>query len=551
MNILRNPVTGKVRRLLWAGIVFTVLLIVAIVELFLKYDGIRVGEKARYLVDSYDWHNAVHQIKLVEDPTEAYLVRRQLIRNATKSIDLSVFLWREDETGLALMQELIAAAERGVRVRLLGDGVFFLREPDKVSAMAQSNPHFELRLYNPLDQRIASLDIGILENLIFDFTAVNHRLHIKILTIDGEQTLIGGRNIGDKYFGQDPEFNFIDRDILMKGPAVADAKDAFELFWQDSRTVTAMKLKDVAASEPNTAWLNQTPRLTIPEEKEVDVDWRTVNRVSVWYDKPGLIGDKSRYDPKLVVDRLAALVGSAQSSVLIETPYLVLGERSRALFHELRSKKPELPILFLTNSLASTDNWQTYAAFQAQLRSMLEDFRFLLYLKKPDSLVERSNGPGTISSLHSKTSIIDEQYTSIGSFNWDPRSGIWNAEIMVVIDDTSLATDLTKYLEPLWSPEASWVVAKRRQPIALEQLDAIGSTIHSTIGEIVGINVWPLTNVSCFELKEGKQPLSPYHPYFHENYQSVTAFPGVSIIDQRRILLNLLQPISGPLTPAL
>lgn len=551
MNIFRNPDTGKTRRLLWAGIVLTVLLIVSIVELFFKYDAIHVGEKARHLVASYDWHNATHQIKLVEDPTEAFLIRRQMIRNAAKTIDLSIFLWREDETGLALMQELIAAAKRGVRVRLLGDGVFFLREPDKVSAMAQSNPNFELRLYNPVNQRIASLDIGILENLILDFTAVNHRLHIKILTVDGEQTLIGGRNIGDKYFGQDPEFNFIDRDILMKGPAVTDAEDAFDLFWQDSRTVTAMKLKDVAASEPNTAWLNQSPRLTIPEEKEVDFDWRTVDKVSVWYDKPGLIGDESRYDPELVVDRLAALVGSAQSSVLIETPYLVLGERTRALFNELRSKKPELPIRFLTNSLASTDNWQTYAAFQAQLRSMLEDFRFLLYLKKPHSLVDRSNGPGTISSLHSKTAIIDERYSSIGSFNWDPRSGIWNAEIMVVIDDTSLATDLTKYLEPLWSPEAAWVVAKRRQPIALEQLDAIGSTIHSTIGEIVGINVWPLTNVSCFELKEGKQPLSPYHPDFHENYRSVTAFPGVSIIDQRRILLNLLQPISGPLTPAL
>ena len=152
MKIFRKPVTGKMKRLLWAGIVLTVLLAIAIAELFVEYDGIHVGKKARHLVASYDWHNAVHQIKLVEDPTEAFLIRRQMIRNATKSIDLSIFLWREDETGLALMQELIAAAKRGVRVRLLGDGVFFLREPDKVSAMAQSSPHFELRLYNPVSK---------------------------------------------------------------------------------------------------------------------------------------------------------------------------------------------------------------------------------------------------------------------------------------------------------------------------------------------------------------------------------------------------------------
>lgn len=181
---------------------------------------------------------------------------------------------------------------------------------------------------------------------------------------------------------------------------------------------------------------------------------------------------------------------------------------------------------------------------------MIGDLRFLLYLKKPFALVERSGPPGTTSSVHGKTIIVDQQLSAVGSYNWDPRSGIWNAEIMVVIDDEPLAVELADYLEPMWSAQHAWVVGKLEHPLGMEQLDAIGSSLHAAISEMIGVNVWPLTNTACYELT-GEKAVSPYDPEFHKQYRSVGSFPLVSMIDQKRILTNLLQPISGPLTPAL
>jgi len=305
----------------------------------------------------------------------------------------------------------------------------------------------------------------------------------------------------------------------------------------------------VASSSPDTGWL-QKPTDDFEIEKKKQPYWREVDRVAVWHDKPGLIGNEDEYNSRLLADKLVALVGGAEHSVIVETPYLVLSERTQTLLEELRRKKPEMPIRFLTNSLASTDTWQAYAGFQNQLRTMLGDLRLLLHLKKPGSLRERSGESSKTSSLHSKTIIVDEQKTAIGSYNWDPRSGIWNAEIMVVIDDTAFAGELKQYMRPLWRPEFSWVVAELQQPIGLEQLDAVGSTVNAILSEIVGVNAWPLTNTACFEYS-GSKVLSPYHPDFHDHYTSVGSYPEVSITARKRILTNLLQPISGTLAPTL
>jgi len=550
LKLIYSSLNKKNKRLLVGGIVLAVLLLAGIVEQqFFEKNEVIIGERAETRIASFPWHDSLHKVMLVHDPTQAFIVRRELIRKAKSSIDMCTFLWRDDDTGIALMQELITAAQRGVRVRLLGDGIFFLRKPPKIAALAQAHPWLQLRLYNPLDNMVASLGPSGLDDLILDFSDINQRLHMKILTIDGEQSLVGGRNVGNEYFGLGKKRNFIDRDILLKGPAVGDINTAFDLFWDNFRTKKAQQLKDAAASTPDAEWLQQSIQLTFPEKKENSEAWKEVENVSVWYDRPGLVGDEDDYNPRLLADRLTALVGAAMDSVLIETPYLILSERTRALFKELRKQKPKMPIRFHTNSLASTDNWQTYAAFQAQLRSLLEELQLLIYLKKPDSLKDRSGPTGT-STVHSKTVIVDNRKTAIGSFNWDPRSGIWNAEIMVVIDDTSFADALTQYIEPLSSPSASWVVAKLQQPIALAQIDAIGSTINSTISEVVGVNIWPLTNAACFE-QTGEKVVSPYDPDFYKNYQSVGSYPEVSIADQKRILVNLLEPIGSSLAPTL
>ena len=419
----------------------------------------------------------------------------------------------------------------------------------KVAAIAQAHPLLDLRFYNPLNNQVASLEPSSLESMVLDFSDINQRLHMKILAVDGKQALVGGRNVGNEYFGLDRKLNFMDRDILIRGEGVNDIGAAFDLFWNDPRTVEAGDLDDVAAGTPDVDWLQRSVEVTIPE-KEVTKSWRVVDRIAVWYDQPGNIGDEDEYDSRLLADRLAALVGAAGQSVLIETPYLVLSERTKTLLENLRRKNPDLPIRFLSNSLASTDTWQAYAAFQSQLRTMLGDLRLLLHLKKPHTLKERAGADADISSLHSKTIVVDRRKSAIGSYNWDPRSGIWNAEIMVIIDDKSFAEELVDYMRPLWSPEVSWVVAELQQPVGLEQIDAIGFSINAIISEIVGINIWPLTNTACFEYTGGRE-LSPYHPEFYNHYRPVGSFPEVPVTARKRILTNLLEPFGGTLAPNL
>ena len=82
-------------------------------------------------------------------------------------------------------------------------------------------------------------------------------------------------------------------------------------------------------------------------------------------------------------------------------------------------------------------------------------------------LQDRAGAIAKVSSLHSKTMIVYRRESTIGSYNWDPRSGIWNPEIMIVIDDTGFAEELVDYMQPLWSPEVSWVVGELQQPIGL------------------------------------------------------------------------------------
>jgi cardiolipin synthase C len=541
---------NKTKFLLIGGSMLILLVVAGVIkQYFFETNEVSVGKVAAGRVAAYQWHESPHQIRLIHDPFLAFNIRRQLIREATEAIDICTFIWRDDETGLTLLQELSAAAARGVKVRLLGDGIFFMREPAKVAAIAQAHPLLDLRFYNPLDNQVSSLDLSSLESMVFDFSNINQRLHMKILVVDGKEALMGGRNIGNENFGLDRELSFMDRDILVQGEGVGDIGAAFDLFWNDSRTVKAIHLDDVAASTPDVDWLRSPVKVPIPE-KRIEKTWRVVDRVAVWYDKPGNIDDEDEYDSRLLADRLAALVGAAEQSILIETPYLILSERTKSLFEELRRKNPDLPIRFLTNSLASTDTWQAYAAFQSQLRIMLGDLRLHLYLKKPDTLKERAGTVTKVSSLHSKTIIVDRRKSGIGSYNWDPRSGDWNAEIMMVIDDKSFAEELVDYMQPLWSPEVSWVVAELQQPVGLEQVDVIGSAITVAISEIVGINIWPLTNTSCFEYT-GDRELSPYHPDFHDHYSPVGSFPEVPVTARKRILTNLLEPFGGTVAPAL
>lgn len=545
---MKSPFSQYKTRLV---ICVTIVTIVAVAYFWKQthYDFV-TGEAARERLEGYEWHDNTHQIRLVNEPIDAYLTRRQMIREAKERIDIATFLWRDDPSSRILFDDLIAACERGVRVRILSDGIFFLRKPGRVKAMAQAHENLEIRLFNPLGNQLASLDVESLDDFGWKLDNTNHRFHIKLFTTDGNQTLLGGRNIGDHYFGFADDYNFIDMDVLIKGSSVEQAETIFQNFWENDETINVLALQDVKEAEPE----SESGPDPIPKrytEGSVGDEWREVERMAIWADRPETIDNIEGYQPGLLADRLAALVGQVEDDLLIATPYLVLSERSHTLLGRLRERNENLQLHFLTNSLAASDNWQTYSAFQAQLQWMLSDYRLLIHLKKPHSLKAWANaGEKVVSTLHTKAWVVDNRWSAIGSFNWDPRSEIFNSEVMAVFDDPDLAEVLRQLLKPLEKPENAWVVAERELPIGLEQLDGLTDLFNEFSSEVVGLRTWSLSNTACYEFV-GDTPLSPYEEGFHQNFKSVGSFPEVESTDKKRVYSTLMEPLSKLIQPAL
>ena len=544
MKISKN--VSKQRFILCLGIVG---ILVAAYVLKTSDYGFVTGEKAKRRLETYTWHEESHQVRPVGTPADAFLTRRKLIQEAEERIDIAVFLWRDDTSGRILFDDLKKACDRGVKVRILSDGVFFLRKLGRVKAMATAHDNLEIRVFNPLEDQLASMDIKSIDNLGWSLDNMNHRFHIKLFTVDGSKTLLGGRNIGDRYFGFANDYNFIDLDLLIQGAAVEQAETIFTQYWESPLTRSVLDLKDVAAAEPV---LKSVPH-PLPErftKGSIGDEWKTVKRMAIWADAPETLDTISGYQPGLLADRLAALLGVVEDNVLVTTPYLVLSERSHDLLQRLREENEDLTLHFVTNSLAASDNWQTYSSFHSQLQWLLEDYRLWIHVKKPHSLREWAGAEESVSSLHTKAWVVDNKLAAVGSFNFDPRSEIFNSEVMAIVDDTAFAGWLREYLAPLHEPENAWVTAKRDLPIGLKQVDTLAEHLSEWASELTGFQAWSLENVSCYEWV-GEKVVMPEHPKFHEYYKAVGPFPEVKEGDKKKILTTLMQPVSELIKPAL
>ena len=165
------------------------------------------------------------------DNDDALRWRLLLADLATRSIDVQYYLWGRDESGRLLLQRLLAAADRGVRVRILVDDMFLL-DSDKGIALLDSHPNVEISVFNPWQVR-GSVVLRALEFLGRAKT-LNHRMHNKLFVADNRVAIVGGRNIGNPYFGLNDGYNFRDLEVIGIGPVVEDISSSFDLYWNDS-----------------------------------------------------------------------------------------------------------------------------------------------------------------------------------------------------------------------------------------------------------------------------------------------------------------------------
>lgn len=387
------------------------------------------------------------------DPHDAFATRVLLARAADRTLDVQYYIWHGDLTGTLLLHELLVAADRGVQVRLLlddnGDAVL-----DGVLAALDGHPRIAVRLFNPFTVRSAKW-LGY----VGDFGRANRRMHNKSFSADAQATIVGGRNVGDEYFGATEGILFADLDVLAVGPAAKDVSADFERYWTSASAHPAADVlpavdaaqRDALRAQAD-ATLHDPKALAYVEALrasqsirallagQLGFEWATTRLVS---DDPAKGLARGR-ESDLLFHQLAEVLGDPVSQVDLVSPYFVPTEAGVAMFAGLAQRGVRVRVL--TNSLAATDVAAVHAGY-AKRRHALLAAGVQLYEMRPtaaDAQKRKKAGPfgSSGSSLHAKTFAVDRARVFVGSFNFDPRSARLNTELGLVIDSPALAAKL-------------------------------------------------------------------------------------------------------------
>ena len=340
-----------------------------------------------------------HYAVMLDGGQDALLARIDMIRSARRSIDLQTYIFDTDDSARLVLDELLGAARRGVRVRVLIDQLAAISDLEILTALSGAHRNFELRVYNPTFGKAKPNYLDYAASVLCCFRRFNQRMHSKLLLVDGSVGLTGGRNYQDSYFDWDAQYNFRDRDVIIAGPATRAMAANFELFWQAYRSRPVERLNDVGrlllhggvpdmpASVP--ARPARVAEFLAQAEDPAQVQSRLV-------DTAMLVGDvhyaadlpqKHRRDQPLESTHAGAelktLIAGARSEVLLQTPYLVLSRPAQDLFRALQERPDPPTVIVSTNSLAATDNPVVYSMSFKYKRRNLRELGFHIYDYKP------------------------------------------------------------------------------------------------------------------------------------------------------------------------
>lgn len=539
-----------------------------------------------------------HLTLLLDRGPDALLARVHLIRSARRSIELQSFIFENDDSGALVLDELIAAARRGVKVRVLLDQLYGLPEPSLQAALSSFHGNFSLRLYNPTFGAARTRRLQFAAGIICCFRRFNQRMHSKLLLVDGEVAVVGGRNIQDRYFDWNSSFNYRDRDVLIAGPVTAAMASNFEAFWQHPRAVPAEQLVDVARLLLGPAEVERSA-LPAPGRQrsqralalaslagDGDAVYRLlspliieVGRVDFFGDGPTKHDVEPGHPAASASVELRRLVAGTRHELLLQTPYLVLSKAARRTFRRLQ-RRPDPPKVWVsTNSLAATDAFPVYAMSHKYKRLYLHDLGFRIYEFKPypvdapinlaatgalgsgyarlpmfgSGAAGSARGPmplkraGVRVGLHAKSMVIDQAVGVVGSHNFDPRSDDLNTESLLVIHDRGFAEALEASIRHDMQPENAWVIVKNPK---LPILSGLSYRLGKLSEKLPIFDLWPFAYASSYELKTGCMPVSPDDPRFAACYHSVGAFPEVNL-SRKSIYTRLLTVFGAGLVPIL
>ncbi|MFC0385322.1 phospholipase D family protein [Muricoccus vinaceus] len=437
-------------------------------------------------------------VSVIRSGLVAFAARAQAARDAVRSLDLQYYAWRNDLTGKVLAREVLRAADRGVRVRLLLDDMYAIGG-ERMLAALDAHPAIEVRLFNPTHWRRFGR-LGLVLELLFGGRHLNRRMHNKAWLADGNLAICGGRNIGDEYFDASDAFNFRDMDLAVAGPAARQAQAVFDRYWHHrlAQPVSAVvpsahrrrgglralaRRFDAACAAPEAApffaGLSDDPgvaRVRAQDPSGVTPVAPTALRIQA--DPPDKASGDALPSEGLAEAILGALRGAEREALLI-SPYFVPGETATALLEAMARRG--LRVSVVTNSLAATDVVAVHGGY-ARYRERLLEAGVGLHELKPSgdegATVFGSRG----ASLHTKAMVIDRARSFVGSFNLDPRSAMLNTEMGVFVDDVAVARQLVEEHARLVDPARSWRV-RRAAPGHLAWTAEVGGELVERRGE--------------------------------------------------------------------
>jgi putative cardiolipin synthase len=386
------------------------------------------------------------------DGIDALAVRLLMARRAEKTLDAQYYLLTNDVVGIAFIDALLQAADRGVRVRLLLDDIL-TSGYDAGMAALDSHPNFEVRIFNPFAARTFRY-----AGSITSVSRINRRMHNKSMTVDNQITLIGGRNIAAEYFGASEDKKFGDLDVLGVGPVVQDISNMFDSYWNHRAAAAVPAFADMP-DDPDAALVQLRARIEqnrkdvrgTPYAKAVagqmDHYINNADKLLTWapyevaVDSPDKSDKQRAAEAASITTPLLKSLQSAENSLTIISPYFVPRKTGIEGFTELQKRGVQVTII--TNSLAANNQKTVHGGYAGSRKPLLKAGA-KIYEVRADADVKGSelvSFGGARATLHTKAFVVDNKQLFIGSFNFDPRSANINTELGVIIRSQKMAED--------------------------------------------------------------------------------------------------------------
>jgi putative cardiolipin synthase len=430
---------------------------------------------ALYVESRLAGHGEQSGFRLLIDNNDALMSRVALADHATHSIDLQYYIYDNDETGRLITQRLLAAADRGARVRLLVDDLDS-GEAEHMLEVLNSHPNIHVRLFNPFNTRNPSL-LSKAAQFVLDGRRLNRRMHNKSFIVDNTVAVVGGRNIGNAYFQDGDNAHFRDLDVIAIGAVVSQASRAFDAYWNDAASFPITAFESTHATPQDLDHLRTTlergTRSLVPSGyaqalPDALPGGAGVERPGQWlWGDAELVADEpekiatSRHDPNLRIGpKLRQTIDTAQHEVLLISAYFVPGGGDTRYFTALARRGVKVKVL--TNSLAATDEPMVHAGYAGYRRRLLDAGIELHELRPLVPKQPSAHGTSSGVSLHAKAIVVDRRYVFIGSMNMDLRSKLLNTEMGVIADSPALAAATAEFFDRATTPVNAYQVVLQK-----------------------------------------------------------------------------------------